>query len=123
MGQTYGGVGKTRAPKNSQRFEKIRGVPEARSIGGVGCVAAAHGGRFVAWCATCARRPTYLRFFNIASSLLSLRIWIMPSSRLRRASSASVAFLKLFLRASVRDEGRSIVAGREHETTGKRRVK
>jgi hypothetical protein len=34
-----------------------------------------------------------------------------------------VAFLKLFLRASVRDEGRSIVAGREHETTGKRRVK
>jgi hypothetical protein len=41
---------------------------------------------------------------------------------LRRASSASVAFLKPFLRASVRDEGRSIVAGRGHGSDGARRV-
>ena len=54
---------------------------------------------------------TYLRFFMKASSRLSLRIWIIPSSRLRRASSASMAFLKPFLRASVRDEGRSILTG------------
>lgn len=61
---------------------------------------------------------THLRFFCIASSRLSLRIWIIPSSRLRRASSASVAFLKPFLRASVRDEGRSIVPRRVHESDG-----
>mmetsp|Transcript_857 Transcript_857/g.2028 ORF Transcript_857/g.2028 Transcript_857/m.2028 type:complete len:224 (+) Transcript_857:981-1652(+) len=50
-----------------------------------------------------------LRFFRNASSRLSLRIWIMPSSRLRRASSGSMDFLKLFLRASVRELGRSIL--------------
>jgi hypothetical protein len=57
---------------------------------------------------------THLRFLSMASSRLSLRIWIIPSSRLRRASSASMAFLKLFLRASVRDEGRSMVSGGCH---------
>lgn len=70
-------------------------------------------------CTACATNPrvvqpktpiwTHLRFFRKASSRLSLRIWIMPSSRLRRASSASMDFLKLFLRASVREEGRSIL--------------
>jgi hypothetical protein len=54
-------------------------------------------------------RGTHLRFFRKASSRLSLRIWIMPSSRLRRASSASMTFLKPFLRASLLD-GRSMVA-------------
>ena len=56
------------------------------------------------------RLEPHLRFLSIASSRLSLRIWIIPSSRLRRASSASMAFLKPFLRASVRDEGRSMAA-------------